>query len=975
MRRRGGKVEWSLFGLIASALLPSLAPAATCVSTGSFAWNGAGSGSWSCGAGGPADAYEIANGHTVTLAHDLVLTGSGSVVVRNGGSFVARGALRLVLGAAGLRCDPGSRCELEGPGMRALSTGASALLPALGPEALGRVQTLRHCPTSGGGADCVQAVAGGRVRLAFPAGAPAGLASLAAGDVLCFGDGGISGAGHPDDAACYEVRNDPSSADPEIELDVTQSPSGRDAAGYPLAWRRILASAVRDTAGVARGQRTVRVDGAVASEGQPMSGRWVRFADAAGAPEPRAYKLVGVVDGGGGSDDTLTIGSATGFERPYPAGRALWVDAGWSYGDPFFAWQPLRVSSATAAEADTPVVLAGATTVRRVIFEGIGSPTNGQPSTGAIRLSAGATVTAFEDVWLADPSAPPAAISFVIDSVPVVVVRRFQQTGGTSSTSGCAPYTSQCADYLHVFGFSGPLPAVWLEDVVVRHHGDDVLLSLGAFPFNLVVRRLQAAFTSRYAASGSLLDAAGFPVNVDFEDVVCDDCTSPPNGGDLAGSLFSLTQVTSGRVDGILVWGTRGGAACDGAFASSDVVAIGSVGGRGFLVGGSSERVLVRDMAFDGAPSGLAYPNEALTLRQALIRDSSFANDRGMFFPTSPSAPIDVEDTVLLDVNGRDVSYLWAGGPPAAPVRFRHVSAVWTRPHTTDRFVTAGGTLPPSMVTLDSVLVQGLDGPGEIAVDLPLAQISAPGTSCFFDDTAAWPSSQDPFAPAGWLFSNGLGPSDPPRAPSYPWISGLGCGAGGTVGVSAERWLHGKSRIAPEFFGDADGDGIAAPVDDCPLDFDPAQVDTDHDGVGDPCDDECTAAGPTLVSEVVPASSVPGNWIEVRARGVGPSTIVRLGGVPMLSTVQAGKLLAQTPFLPAGQAYPLVVENPEGCRSQERVTLTVAAAGCGLLGIEAAGLLVLAATGLGVQRRLSRVSRKERSRIPEATTRPRSAND
>lgn len=938
MRARPKKLGWSLLGFVLCSVAASLASAATCVSTASFVWNGVGSGSWSCGAGEPADAYEIANGHSVTVAEDVVLATTGSVVVRSGGSFLARGALRLVLGASGLRCDPGSRCELEGPGIRALATGASVLLPALDAQAIGRVQTIRHCPVSGGGSNCQDTVAGGRIRLAFPDGVPPGLASLAPGDVLCFGDGGMSGVGHPDDGACYEVRNDPGTSDPEIELDVTQSPSGRDAAGYPLAWRRVRASAVRDAAGVARGVRTVLVDGAVASAGQPMAGRWVRFADAAGAPEARAYKLVGVVDGGGAGHDTLKIGSATGFERPYPAGRALWVDAGWSYGDPFFAWQPLRVSSATVAEADTPVVFAGETTVRRIVFDGIGNA----PSPGAILFSPGADVTAFEDVWLADPAAPPSASSVMIDSVSSLRVRRFQQTGGTSSTSGCVPYTFQCADYLHVFGFSGSLPDVRLEDVVVRHHGDDVLLSLGAYPFDLVVRRLHAAFTSRYASSGNLLDASGVSMNVDLEDVVCDDCTSPPNGADLAGSLFSSTRYTSGRVDGILVWGTRGGAACDGAFACSDVVAIGSAGGRGYFVGGNSERVFVRDLHFDSVVSGIAYPNESLTLRQALIRDSSFANDRGMSFPTSPAAPIDVEETVLLDVNGRDVSYLWAGAVPAAPVRFSHVSAVWTGPHTTDRFALSGATIQDSAVTLDSVLVQGLDGPGEIAVQLALAHISAPGTSCFFEDSAAWPSAQDPFVPAGWLFSNALGPSDPPRAASYPWRTALGCGAGGTVGVAATRWLHGKSRVAPEFFGDADGDGIAAPVDDCPLTFDPAQVDTDGDGVGDPCDDECTAAGPIVLAEVVPATSIPGSWVEVRALGVGPSTSVWLGGVRMESVLQAGRLLARTPPVPMGQVYPLVVENPEGCRSQERVTLTVAPASCGLLGIEVAWLLVLA---------------------------------
>src|SRR5262249_38095910 len=44
---------------------------------------------------------------------------------------------------------------------------------------------------------------------------------------------------------------------------------------------------------------------------------------------------------------------------------------------------------------------------------------------------------------------------------------------------------------------------------------------------------------------------------------------------------------------------------------------------------------------------------------------------------------------------------------------------------------------------------------------------------------------------------------------------------------------------AVDLVGDADGDGVPDDLDNCPMDANPDQRDTDHDGVGDACD-ACT---------------------------------------------------------------------------------------------------------------------------------------
>ena len=72
--------------------------------------------------------------------------------------------------------------------------------------------------------------------------------------------------------------------------------------------------------------------------------------------------------------------------------------------------------------------------------------------------------------------------------------------------------------------------------------------------------------------------------------------------------------------------------------------------------------------------------------------------------------------------------------------------------------------------------------------------------------------------------------------------SGTVCRAPANACDGAETCTGSSASCPPDTgFADGDGDGICDTLDDCPSDFDPAQLDTDDDGMGDACD-PCTNA-------------------------------------------------------------------------------------------------------------------------------------
>ena len=211
-----------------------------------------------------------------------------------------------------------------------------------------------------------------------------------------------------------------------------------------------------------------------------------------------------------------------------------------------------------------------------------------------------------------------------------------------------------------------------------------------------------------------------------------------------------------------------------------------------------------------------------------------------------------------------------------------------------------------------------------------------------------------PFVPAAWVVGNGLQPTQSPRTGSYPW-NDVGCGADGVVGVAQTLWMHSKSRIDPEFFGEVDGDGIPAPADNCPLVANAAQTDTDGDGIGDPCDGTCGSGDATEVDAVNPTTGLAGSSVTIIAVGVGPQAQVFFDTTAAIVLQRSPSLVARVPALPQGTVATLRVVNPEGCSSQAGPTLTVGAApSCGLLGLE---VLFIPALANAMRRSIGRLLR------------------
>jgi hypothetical protein len=145
-------------------------------------------------------------------------------------------------------------------------------------------------------------------------------------------------------------------------------------------------------------------------------------------------------------------------------------------------------------------------------------------------------------------------------------------------------------------------------------------------------------------------------------------------------------------------------------------------------------------------------------------------------------------------------------------------------------------------------------------------------------------------------------PNRPDSANPSPFPEGIDVALGSNYFASTRVVFNGPGNELGLFIGepaDSDGDGILNPLDNCPFLYNPDQVDSDHDGVGDPCDADQTA---TVINPAEPTSlSTPDGAVSVQ---------LPAGAVPTPSTLT---------ILPGGSDFQVVGVVGDGVSARMEV--------------------------------------------------------
>lgn len=711
--------------LLAFALLSGVAEAATCTfNAGSSNWGpigtvtGAGT---SCGTPTASDSYVIPSGASVTIVGAITqdTTGGIGITVNAGGTLTAAvsesvnsgNSLVLTVGSAGINC--AGTCTLTG-GFRQFGASPSQTLSDFSRADFWQVGEITEASWP----------AGGTGTITYPTTATAGhdydsangvdgdtniaesIAEVTTSDVICFFDPDTADEYVPADvSACYKISAvDAAAADYSISVNLRQG--AQDNASWPLARRDIQVGTLG--ADVIRGQMTLNLGAAFAdaAAAAAIAGRWIRLEDAAsGIFAGRAYRILTAADNG--SDDTVTIIDLRGVGDAHAAGDAWAIESqGWVKGDPFYIMVPVRITSATAALTDSPVILNGSITVRGVVFDTVQSVTVGV-SAGVPLLTA--SLSEFRDVWIIDPSnATSSALSV---GVAGALLERVSITGNDASVNTT-----------HGFEFYEQVP-VTLRDALCRYLGDDCLGYINnasgeaATTFNGVRIRSEYAENAT-GGSTNVAEAQNSGTNnltYKLSGISCVRCTTD----DASGGLFAVGSATTSTVtaDGVTWIGGRGKLSVGtnpGRLTATNVSGYGHVMKTvaGVALGGNLDGFVFR--GGDGTTADIIGAIGALgvTVKNGLVLDTIWSSNT--LAVVAPLANSTFENIAFVNVNRTPALntgvFRWSGDPGGA-VRLENISVVWNPRYATVGFQNAirdNGSGAWSNVTFKNLLFSGL---------------------------------------------------------------------------------------------------------------------------------------------------------------------------------------------------------------------------------------------------------------------------
>lgn len=836
-------MRWrALLALLAGLVAPGAAHAATCTSTGSGTWSaiGAGTATWSCGAGAAGDAYVIDNGYSVSITGNITQNGTAGagITVNSGGTLtaaVSTARITVTLGQNGLTCAVGSTCTFAG---RFRSYGVNGPTTYADPDtSAGRYFKFGDplpCIT-GVAAACT---AGVNYRVNYPAAkydvssgtswdkfTDTSLSAIAAGEELCFFDPapGVSGYVGADVNNCYTVTGSSTTT-----LDFSPRQGAVDQAGYPLTRRDVTAAVL--AAAVTRGSRAFTMTSTTAiTRNTMLRGRWVRFKPSGGAPDSRPYKILTSVDGGGGND-SFTIGDVRGFARDIAATDEAFIDYGWETGDPFFIMIPVRFTTATVAvDTDSKVSLLGTVSANGVVFEDTYQVSVGPDDLLSDRTPA--TISAWKNIIVRDMRAATQALTIgthngAVDVGPLNIV-------GGSTVAG--------SDISYRVRYNGS--NLSFHDISARYGGDDCFVGQenGSYVEDqnaITITRAHCGPATDTADSGNMYDAdppSGKYTSVTAVDGVCDDCASK----DLS-AVVSWTSAAGGvsNVYGanLMGWGTHAGfgnnlpVTAGSSSSFKNIMLVGQIDDPGASAVSSANLVpayvdgfVVRDNVINRAASGTA---RLFHTAHKSVKNGFFYNVDSISTSTNniSSMPLDgiVENVAFIDVRASGPAAvqnpLYASGTPTGGVVLRNVLFAQTR-------AAAGAAwkvksffrndfLDPTLFTHADVAYVGLISTGatNAAESLDATGVYQ-GTQCFFNTptySGAVSGSAVLVFDQAPLFFDAENVKD--STVTGPYSCGVRGGAA-APGIKKLLWMHKISKIEPEFLGagSAGGGGRAIP--------------------------------------------------------------------------------------------------------------------------------------------------------------------